>query len=181
MIPFNPNLDNITPVHTILELNRPWGVGVTDDGHIIVSEFNGDCVKILDKNGKKIKSFGQKIIRSGNVKFDCPHGVAITSENFILVADNYKIQKISMDGKCIASVGKQGSGLLEFNQPCGITISPMFCTKGSANGQFDCPRDVAINKQELMLLIVGIIVFRNSLLTDNFCLSLVLMGLILDS
>ena len=179
VIPFNPNLDNITPVHTIPELNRPYGVAVTNDGHIIVSEFSGDCVKILDKNGKKIKSFGQKIIGSGNVKFDCPRGVAITSDNFILVADKHKIQKISMDGKCIASVGKQGSGLLEFKKPCGITISPitghiyiadeinnciqvlnpdltfsfMFGTKGSANGQFDCPRDVAIDKQELIYVV----------------------------
>ena len=84
-----------------------------------------------------------------------------------------------MDGKCIASVGKQGSGSLEFKKPCGITISPitghiyiadeinnriqvlnpdltfsfMFGTNGSANGQFDCPRDVAIDKQELVYVV----------------------------
>ena len=30
-----------------------------------------------------------------------------------------------MDGKCVKSVGKQGSGPLEFNSPCGVTISPI--------------------------------------------------------
>ena len=30
-----------------------------------------------------------------------------------------------MDGRYIKSVGKQGSGSLEFNVPCGITISPI--------------------------------------------------------
>ena len=38
VIPFNPYLDNITPVRTITELNHPWGVAVSDDGHVIVTE-----------------------------------------------------------------------------------------------------------------------------------------------
>ena len=59
MIPFNPHLDNITPVRTTLELNRPWGIAVTDDRHIIVSERNGHCVTVLDRNGRKAKLFGQ--------------------------------------------------------------------------------------------------------------------------
>ena len=174
MIPFSPYLDNITPVRHILELNRPWGVAVTDDGHIIVSERNDHCVTVRDRNGKKVKLFGQQSGGSGNVKFSHPRGVAITPNNFILVADSHKIQKISMDGKCIKSVGKQGSGPLEFN--CGITISQItghiyiadydnhriqvlnpdltfshtFGTKGSAEGQFKNPRDIAIDRQRLV-------------------------------
>ena len=34
VIPFNPYLDNITPVGTITELKRPCGVAVSDDGHL---------------------------------------------------------------------------------------------------------------------------------------------------
>ena len=109
MIPFNPYLDNITPVCTIPELNRSWGVAVNDDGHVIVSECSRHCVTVLDRDGKKLKSFGQKSGGSENVNFRYPRGVVITPDNFILVADNHKIQKISMDGECIKSVGKQGS------------------------------------------------------------------------
>ena len=174
MIPFNPYLDNITSVCTIPELNRPWGVAVTDDGHIILSERH--CVTVLDRDGKKVKSFGVKSEGSGNVKFFQPRGVAITPDNFILVADNHKIQKISVDGKCVKSVGKQGSGPLEFNLPCGITISPKsghiyivdygnhriqvlnsdltfshtFGTKGSGEGQFNNPGYIAIDRQGLV-------------------------------
>ena len=173
VIPFNPYLDNITPVRTIPELNRPWGVAMTDDGHIIVSERNSHCVTILDIDGKKVKSFG---LVSENLKFSYPRGVAITPDNFILVVDDHKIQKISMDGKCIVSVGKQGSGPLEFERPCGITISPIsghiyiadhynhriqvlnpdltfshtFGTKGSAEEQFDKPTNVTIDRQGLV-------------------------------
>ena len=173
VIPFNSYLDNITPVHIIPDLNRPWGVAVINDGHIIVSEHRENCVTILDREGKKMKSFSQMSAKSGNVKFTSPRGVAMTSDNFILVTDEHKIQKISMDGKCIASVGKQGSGPMEFNILRGITISPItgniyigdcnnhsiqvlnpdlsfsctFGTKGSAEGQFNKPVCVAIDRQ----------------------------------
>ena len=176
VIPFNPYIDNITPVHTISELYRPWGVAVTNDGHIIVSENGNNCVTVLDRDGKKMKSFGQKSIENKNIKFHYPRGVAITPDNFILVTDNHKIQKLSMDGKCLKSVGKQGSGPLEFNHPHGVTISPItghiyiadsynhriqvlnpdltisytFSTKGSAEGQFNNPIDIAIDTQELV-------------------------------
>ena len=168
VIPFNPYLNKITPVHIIPEFNIPFGVAVTNDGHIIVSENGSNCVTLLDRDGKKMKSFRQNIF--------CPAGITITPDNFILVADEHKIQKISMDGKCIKSVGKQGSGPLEFDDPCCITISPItgqiyvadrgnhriqvlkpdltcshtFGTKGSAKGQFNYPRDVAIDRRGLV-------------------------------
>ena len=172
-IPFNPYLDNITPVHTITELNRPCGVAVSDDGHVIVTEYRGHCVTILDNEGKKVKSFGGK---GGRVKFSKPRGVAITPDNFILVSDNHSIQKISMDGDLVAPVGGYGSRLLQFKYPEGIAISPitgqvyiadadnhriqvlnpdltfshLFGKKGSANGQFNKPSDVAIDSQGLV-------------------------------
>ena len=170
VIPFNSYLDNITPIRTIPGLNDPWGVAVTDDGHIIVSETNAHCVTILDRNGKKVRSFGQKVAIS------YPRGVTITSDNFIIVVDNHKIHKISMDGKCIAAIGKQGSGPLEFSSPWGIAISPVtghiyiadggnnriqvlnsdltfaytFGTKGSASGQFNLPYGLAFDRRGLL-------------------------------
>ena len=174
-IPFNPYLDNITPVHAIKELNGPWGVAVSDDGHVIVTENDGHCVTILDNEGKKVKSFGGEG-GSGNAEFSFPRGVAITPDNFILVSDNHGIQKISMDGDCIASVGEKGKGRQQYNLPHGIAISPItgqvyiadccnhriqvlnpdltfsrsFSKKGSANGQFQYPCDIAIDSQGLV-------------------------------
>ena len=176
VIPFNPYLDTITPVRTIGELNGAWGVAVSTDGsHIIVTERMGDCVTILDSEGKKVKSFGGKG-ESGNVKFTYPRGVAITPDNFILVTDNHRIQKVTMDGECIASVGKEGSRRLKFNIPDGIAISLLtghiyiadwsndriqvltpdltfshsFGKEGSAEGRFQYPRNIAINSKGLL-------------------------------
>ena len=167
VIPFNPYLDNITPVRTITELNRPWGVAVSDDGHVIVTEWDSGRVIILNKENNFVESVG----------FRSPRGVAITPDNFILVSDNHRIGKISMDGDCIASVGEEGSGPLQFNYPAGIAISPItgqvyiadwdnhriqvlnpedltfshsFGSKGSANGQFQYPCDIAIDSRGLV-------------------------------
>ena len=174
-IPFNPYLDNITPVRTITELNCPWGVAISDDGHFIVTEWSGHCVTILDNEGKKIKSFGGEG-GSGNVTFTYTSGIAITPDNFILVSDGHRIQKISMDGDLVASVGGYGSGPLQFIYPDGIAISPItgqvyiadygnhriqvlnpdltfsrsFGKEGSAKGQFSYPRDIAIDSQGLV-------------------------------
>ena len=119
-----------------------------------------------------MKSFGGKG-KNVNVKFSNPRGLAITPDNFILVSDNHRIQRISMDGDCIASVGEKGSGPLQFNEPASIAISPItgevyiadrinyriqvlnpdltfshsFGSEGSANGQFKYLCDIAIDSQ----------------------------------
>uniref|UniRef100_A0A1X7UC35 RING-type domain-containing protein n=1 Tax=Amphimedon queenslandica TaxID=400682 RepID=A0A1X7UC35_AMPQE len=167
VIPFNPYLDNITPVHTIPEINHPWGV-VASDSHVIVTEFDGKCVTMLDREGKKVKS----LEGSGNTK---PRGLAITADKFILLSDKEEIQKIDMDGCHIASVGGRGAEPLQFHYPAGIAISPIteqvyiadcnhriqvlnsnltfshsFGSKGSANGQFINPLGIALDGQGLV-------------------------------
>ena len=180
-IPFNPYLDNITPVRTMTELNHPWGVAVSDDGHVVVTEWGGDYVTILDNEGKKMKSFGGEE-EIGNAQFSKPRGVAITPDNFIFVSDeSHRIQKISMDGDRVASVGERDSGRRKFNAPDGIAISLItgqvyiadcgnhriqvlnpdltfshsFGKEGSANGQFNNPCDIAIDSQGLVYVADG--------------------------
>ena len=165
VIPFNPYLENITPVHTIVGLKGPWGVAVSDDGHVIVTECERGRVIILNK-GHVVESVG----------FRSPRGIAITPDNHILVSDNHRIGKLRMDGSCIASVGEEGSGPLKFNTPSGIAISHItgqvyiadsgnhriqvlnpdltfshsFGKRGSANGEFQYLCDIAIDSQGLV-------------------------------
>ena len=81
-----------------------------------------------------------------------------------------------MDGECIASVGEEGSGPEQFNEPDGISISPItghihiadwynhriqvltpdltfshsFGKKGSAEGQFQYPCDITSDSKGLL-------------------------------
>ena len=73
----------IQSFHCISGLRKPWGVAVTDDKHLVVSEYLDNTVTILDRKGKKVKSFE-------DVEFCRPHGVAITRDNFVIVVDNHK-------------------------------------------------------------------------------------------
>ena len=176
VIPFNPYLENITPVRTITNLNKPWGVGITIDGQVVVSENGSSSVTVLNRDGTKVKSFGNKKKSSGNAKFTYPGSLAISPDSFILVVDNHKIQKISMEGKLITTVGKQGNGPMEFDEPSGISISPIsgyiyiadchnhriqaldldltfshvFGTEGSSKGQFIYPSDVTTDRRGLI-------------------------------
>uniref|UniRef100_A0A1X7UV11 RING-type domain-containing protein n=1 Tax=Amphimedon queenslandica TaxID=400682 RepID=A0A1X7UV11_AMPQE len=144
VILFNPCLDNITPLRIITEVKDPCGVAVSDDNHIVITERNGNCVTILDKEGKKVKSLGGKG-GSGNVKFSSPRGVAITPDKFILVSDNHRIQKISMDGYLIASVVLNPD----------LTFSHSFGSYGSTNGQFKYPQGIAFDGQGLLYVADG--------------------------
>ena len=112
-----------TPVNTITGLKEPFGIDVSKDGLVIVSEHSRHCVTILNKKGEKIRSFGSE--GTGKGQFNMPRGVAVTGRGTILVVDsfNHRIQQFTMKGQCISCVGKQGEGPLEFNLPDGIAVS----------------------------------------------------------
>ena len=61
---------------------------MADDKHLVVCEYLDNSVTILDKEGKKVKSFT-------DVGFYHPHGVA---------------DKVTVDGKNVVSVGKEDTG-----------------------------------------------------------------------
>ena len=112
-----------TPVKAISGLRGPSGVAVTDYGLMIVSERDGNCINLLDKEGKKIGSFG--FWGSKKAQLCYPYGLALTSNRTILVADqgNNRIQKFTMEGECLSCVGTYGNGPLQFDAPCGIAVN----------------------------------------------------------
>ena len=113
------------PVKTITGLYCPWGIAVCDNGNIVVAENGSDCVTIVNKEGKKVRSFGTRGTKEGH--FTSLFGVAISTDGHILTVDLHRLQKLTFDGVCIKSVGsnKAGSGQLQFNFPMGIVVQPI--------------------------------------------------------
>ena len=153
---------------TIQGLNRPYGVAVSSNGEVVVSEHYNHHISVYSREGKHIRSFGS--FGSNEGQFQYPRGVAITSDNHILVADeyNYRIQMFTMEGRFAKSVGQKGERQLQFYNPSGIAVHPsgkvfvaeihnnriqvlnsdltyshMFGSQGSALGQFRYPHNVA--------------------------------------
>ena len=72
----------------------------------------------------KRESFGSKGSDKG--QFTESRGVAITSDNHILVADtsNHRIQMLTLKGNFVRFVGKKGDEPLEFDSPSDIAVHP---------------------------------------------------------
>ena len=112
------------PVNIISGLTTPWGVAVTKNEEIVVAEQSAHRITILNKEGKKVKSFGTNGTKAGQITF--PYGVAISHDGHVLVTDCHRLQKLTFEGDCVKSVGssKIGNGPLQFNSPVGITVHP---------------------------------------------------------
>ena len=136
-IPFNPYLDRIAPVHVINNVNCPWGVVVRDDGYIIASEYRSSCISIFNKKGNKIRTLGES---STSKTFVNPHGVAINSENLIIVVDNHRVQKIN-----ISSPQHSYYYQAPLQGPLRIAALIGTCTIGNDNNSFDDPHGIAIS------------------------------------
>ena len=151
--------------------NGPWGVAVDKKEQLIVAEFGNHCISVYDKEGKKVRSFGSLGTKEG--QFTYPRGVAVTNDDYILVTDNHRLQKLTPEGHCVMSVGssKRGSEPLQFNNPKGISVHPTtgqifvadegnhriqvingdftyshsIGSEGAASGQLNCLHDVALD------------------------------------
>ena len=158
------------PVNIISGLNGPHGVVITKNEEIVVAECNANCITILNKEGKKVKSFGTKGTKEG--QFTNPRGVAISHDGHILVTDNDRLQKLTFEGDCVKSVGSSetGNGPLQFNNPTvhpttgqifiadtnnhriqvlnkNLTYSHSFGKRGSSSEQFQYPYDVTFDNE----------------------------------
>ena len=165
------------PVNILSGLNRPHAVVVSKNGEMVVAESVCHCVTILNKDGKRVRSFGTK---GTAVQFSYPRGVAISQDGHILVTDENQLQKLTFDGQYVNSVGSSNKkGSLRFNTPSGIAVHPTtghiyiadtgnhriqvlnddltlnrtFGKKGSAPEQFNSPRDVAFDDEEYLYVV----------------------------
>jgi DNA-binding beta-propeller fold protein YncE len=169
MTPINPYCDGITQLHTAKGVKGPCGLA-TKHGYVFVVENLDNGLAMMNlammNENKKAKIFDK-------IKFSRPRGIAVTHDNHILVTDDHKIQKISIDGRIVASIGNEGNKPLEFDFPCGITVSSTtghvyvadrdnhriqvldpnlsysfsFGTKGSGDGEFNHPGFIAVDDE----------------------------------
>jgi tripartite motif-containing protein 2/3/tripartite motif-containing protein 71 len=152
-----------TPIKTISGVKDPWGVAICSKGNIIVAEYNGHCISIFNPKGEKIKSFGSQ--GSGHGQFNNPAGIAVDDGDNILVADheNNRIQKVTSFGKFITAVkiehpvsiavhpqsknvyvANSSNHCIQILNP-DLTFSSSFGSRGSGDGQFLYPYDMAFD------------------------------------
>ena len=159
------------PVRVIDGVQYPRGMAFNNYGEMYVAESsstNGQ-VAVLDSSGKRISSIGSQ--GDGPGQFQFPYNIAIDSNDNLYVTSKHKLQKFNRNGEFVKSVGSgsEGSKPGEFNFPRGVRVHQnrvyvcdfhnnriqlfdlelLFITsigtKGSGQGQFDRPNDLAFD------------------------------------
>ena len=146
------------------ELSNPNGIAIHRD-KAYIADYNNKRVSVFHNNGQFYKTFGSDV--SGY-----PMDVAASADKYLVVAgyDPDCICTFTLDGHYIGKFGTKGSGMCEFNDPCGITgdlngfiivadtnnhrvsifdehggCIHSFGSYGSANGQFNHPHGIALS------------------------------------
>lgn len=84
--------------------NRPTNLAVAPDGDLYVSDGYGNArVHRFSPDGRLIQSWGEP--GTGPGQFNLPHGIAVTADGRVLVADreNERIQIFSPDGRYLGA------------------------------------------------------------------------------
>ena len=146
------------------QLCYPHGIAIHKD-KAYIAEYSNKRVSVFHTNGQFYKTFGSDVLGH-------PRDVAVSADKYLVVAgyDPDCIYTFTLDGHYIGKFGTKGSGMCEFNNPCGITgdlngfiivadtnnhrvsifnehggCIHSFGSRGSANGQFNCPRGIALS------------------------------------
>ena len=110
--------------HTVKVLTGlvvPYGIAYNNQKEMIVSEWGGDRVSILEKKGdRKIPTFGSHGDRTHEMIY--PAGIATDDADIIYVSSQHKLQKFTSRGELIKCTGQEGNKEGEFCDPRGLTL-----------------------------------------------------------
>lgn len=110
------------------DLDRPTGVGVSQDGERIYAvdrsdnESGNHKVVIYGKDGKKIKVIGTR--GNGPSQFNVPLQAAVGPDGtlYVLDAGNFRVQAFDREGTFLRAFGSSGATLGSFSRPRGIAV-----------------------------------------------------------
>ncbi len=113
---------------------NPWGVAVNASSEIFVTDMNNNQVKVFDKNGEFVRSFGKSLLSA-------PNGICIDDAGRIYVVDrrNNRILLFNSVGKFLREVVEENMSGCHLNEPRGISLDPqgniVVCNSGNRSVQ----------------------------------------------
>jgi len=109
------------PLETFCE---PWGVAVSADGSVYVSDTWNYRIMKFTPDGKLITSWSQYGSGDQPVTFYGPRGLAVDAEGNVYVADtgNKHIVVFDADGNYLTEFGSAGLDPGQFDEPVGVAV-----------------------------------------------------------
>ena len=153
---------------------QPWGVTVTREGNLAISDDKDRTVKIMDPTGHMIATWKRNM-------FGWPRGLCENTLGQFIVSDTehgkHTVSIHLPDGRCVRKFGSQGSGNNQFHWPRYVTVdhddniivsdgsnhcikvfdpSGQFMFKfggiGTGDGQVKHPRGVCVDPQNNIIV-----------------------------
>jgi DNA-binding beta-propeller fold protein YncE len=111
------------------EQAQPWGLGIAPTGEIVVADTFGWRLRVFDKDLKPLRTIGTIPDTSrapGPFELFGPRDAAVDAQGQVWVTDtgHDRIQVFTLGGDFVKSIGSEGNGQLQFNEPVGIDIGP---------------------------------------------------------
>ncbi|XP_033109940.1 tripartite motif-containing protein 2-like [Anneissia japonica] len=99
------------------QMNRPEGVTLTKEGHVIVADCQNCRIQMFDVNDKFMRTLVGSGEEDGKVWY--PFGVTMDMDENIIISSINKLQLFNKNGVFIKRIDHQDDGL---NGPLGITV-----------------------------------------------------------
>ena len=79
------------------QLSGLFGIAINKEGNMALTDNNGHCVYVFDREGSCLRKIGGKGENSG--QFQLPDGVSFLNDNEIVIADCYnrRIQQLNIN------------------------------------------------------------------------------------
>ncbi len=105
------------PVAVIEGLRHPYSVAFDANHHVLVTESDGQKVRVLQRNRLAMTDFAEH-------KMENPTGLALDRDGNIYIANvfSHTVSKYDVNGKCMKFVGREGNQSGEFSHPSGLAV-----------------------------------------------------------
>ncbi len=113
-------LDSPLPEMISDNIQEPHGIAEGRNGEIVVASSSDHKVLVYDCQHTLMAQFGSKGDLDGQLNY--PTGIAVTSDNYILVSCRDRLQWFTMKGELVHAVGNKGKEELEFDYPVCIAL-----------------------------------------------------------